>query len=1181
MKYVIILNLVLIFSNGILGQAINASTYPFSKQTGIDPEDMSSGTTIIIGAGIDDGSSELQNIGFDFWFGGTRYTKYSASPNGFIRMGVLINFPGTGAEFSNGISSFSQVPIIAPYWDDIRTSANGGKVHAKTIGISPNRKLILEWCNMDIPKLTSTLPSSFQLWLSESTGKIEFIYGKPGIDIPSNSGAGGASIGFNRTGSGPFASVNASTSSISYSIATNNNTAPIASGTKFTFTPPIPISPTGLTFSPIGGFSMTLNWQDNASDEFGYLIYRSDDGGNAYHFIAQTNANATSYSQTSLQPTTTYFWKVFAVSYGGGISGELEGSQATLGFNNISSNGTGGGNWSNPATWENGIIPIDVTDVLIKDGDVVTIDMNANAYNIQVGQSNSGMLQYESAVARTLNVFNSLEIKQGATIQTGITGTVTNHILNVYENLLNNGTLDLAGTTTGTPLNFIGSANSSFSGDGIMSDIFGITINKSSLVNMVEMNLSNFSVRGVSDNSTSGFLSLSTGTFKISGTNTFSGTLFTLVGYGPYDQPSSFTSSTSSFWLNNPNFTALGQHLNINVNGEFRISQGVFNAGALFNNSIIISSSANFIVEGGTLNIAGRCSTAVFIQTGGITNICTVGSNFPSPSFEMKSGNFTFTGGIMRLVKLNSIASANERKDYECFATTTNFTNGKLILGYPGYTSAVNGEYNFRIRGITPAMELTATNIIGQSGAIMVGNLESRGNVLVNENTRMLINNGFNWTINSSTLSNNGTITYAGVNTSLIFNGDENACTYKGTGVMETNGTGINLVVNNTSGLVIDPAINNNLIVNKLQLVRGSITNSHKITLGTGLSSNSTISFGASGALVAPGNFDVAPLFNIGTGGLRLEYLGPALNREIGHEMPPERSLHTLTINNGGSILTMAGGNVQVKSNLNLISGKIDMKGDTLTLGADVNNRGQLGNANSESYIFNGKYRRWITIDTLAPGHFPIGIAAHGRPANIMFTTSPSTGGTITTEFIEGSTSNAGLPLNEGNLPVNSISPAGYWKFIAGDGLSGGIYTISLTPNGIQDISNFTELVLVKRLNTASAWELNGSHLITAGSNKSPVLSRKGMSGFGEFGVGLPQFPAPPGTTWTGAISAEWEDAGNWSNGVPGAYTEVTIPSGMARYPIVFVNTTIKKLNVSNSTTISIADGVLFIISGD
>src|SRR5689334_16498673 len=61
-------------SPGDTGQLITSSTYVFSSLTGVALEDMSSGTTQLLAASLDDNASSVTNIGFDFWYDGTRFT---------------------------------------------------------------------------------------------------------------------------------------------------------------------------------------------------------------------------------------------------------------------------------------------------------------------------------------------------------------------------------------------------------------------------------------------------------------------------------------------------------------------------------------------------------------------------------------------------------------------------------------------------------------------------------------------------------------------------------------------------------------------------------------------------------------------------------------------------------------------------------------------------------------------------------------------------------------------------------------------------------------------------------------------------------------------------------------------------------------------------------------------------
>ena len=56
---------------------------------------------------------------------------------------------------------------------------------------------------------------------------------------------------------------------------------------------------------------MTLGWSDNASNETGHLVERSDNGVN-FAQIASLGSNATSYSDNALESQSTYWYRVRA-----------------------------------------------------------------------------------------------------------------------------------------------------------------------------------------------------------------------------------------------------------------------------------------------------------------------------------------------------------------------------------------------------------------------------------------------------------------------------------------------------------------------------------------------------------------------------------------------------------------------------------------------------------------------------------------------------------------------------------------------------------------------------------------------------------------------------------------------------------------------------------------------------
>ena len=68
---------------------------------------------------------------------------------------------------------------------------------------------------------------------------------------------------------------------------------------------------------------------------------------------------------------------------------------------------------------------------------------------------------------------------------------------------------------------------------------------------------------------------------------------------------------------------------------------------------------------------------------------------------------------------------------------------------------------------------------------------------------------------------------------------------------------------------------------------------------------------------------------------------------------------------------------------------------------------------------------------------------------------------------------------------------------------------------------------------------------------------------------------------WTGASTTDWFTATNWSCGtVPDQYTDVILPAGQSRYPVINSSTSIRSIKVLNSATVTIPVGVVLDIKG-
>jgi len=127
-------------------------------------------------------------IGFNFPFYQEIQNNITISSNGFLVFG----FEGTTPENLNIPNISEPNNLIAPFWDDLNLKI-GGSIFYELSGISPDRKLIIQWDN--IPHFLFTpLGSTFQTKLFEN-GIIEFHYFNTNFSNPFFDFGASATIG--------------------------------------------------------------------------------------------------------------------------------------------------------------------------------------------------------------------------------------------------------------------------------------------------------------------------------------------------------------------------------------------------------------------------------------------------------------------------------------------------------------------------------------------------------------------------------------------------------------------------------------------------------------------------------------------------------------------------------------------------------------------------------------------------------------------------------------------------------------------------------------------------------------------------------------------------------------------------------------------------------------------------
>ena len=318
-----------------------------------------------------------------------------------------------------------------------------------------------------------------------------------------------------------------------------------------------------------------------------------------------------------------------------------------------------------------------------------------------------------------LSLTGDLVIKPGATIDCGV------HQLSLAANMVNDGTFT---GNTGTVI-FDRNGNQSITGTGLYN--FNLI-----RVNMGTSNINTLEVLSANFSAPDAFLTLSNGTFKMSGSFTFSSTF--ILGPLYNIQP------TTGLWINNPNVTVTAQAGGASVRGILRISAGAYNIGTSADNNLDYVAGSSIIVEGGVLNVAGHigrnspASTTSYTQSGGVVTVVSQGStDVTNAGFDLGTAgsSFTMTGGTIVVANASSNAT-----DYSNIAGTANVTGGTLQIGNGGTLNA----QTIRIHCSVPVGNFLLSNSTSQgskpAAQLVISGLNVLGNISVQSGTTLNAN---------------------------------------------------------------------------------------------------------------------------------------------------------------------------------------------------------------------------------------------------------------------------------------------------------------------------------------------------------------------------------------------------------------------------------------------------------
>jgi hypothetical protein len=489
----------------------------------------------------------------------------------------------------------------------------------------------------------------------------------------------------------------------------------------------------------------------------------------------------------------------------------------------------------------------------------------------------------------------------------------------------------------------------------------------------------------------------------------------------------------------------------------------------------------NVTVSDAVGNIAGNVTinagSSLTVNTGGDL---TLGNTGGDNVVLTNNGTLAVTGGVLNQNGsiVNSASSVFNQSDGDinidgnaAGVTANSVASGVAMLQFNQVNSGINLTGG-RLTIVDPHAATTSSNVIGVNNPT-AGTQTS--------------------TVNHITRFGDGVSTDAGGNVAGFIVDPWTGTTYLSFGNIEINGG--------------DVGANRNVTTAVQLAAVGDVT----INANSTLSMTSTLIVGRDMLVNATGTY-------INTGGLALTTIGsnttsvltfaPSTlpqtitnNGIMANATTPTANLASFTVNNSNPIGVTINSPLDISGAFTMLSGRINTTTtNLLTLGFNATNVGSLTYTAGR---INGPFKRWINAATGAI-QFPIGNSALLHEANINFTTAPTSGGSLTALWVDG---NPGFPnatpLTEGAIVnINQASSVGSWFVDAADGLAGGNYTAVYRPVNCQDILDYTQMVLIKRPSAGGDWVLDGTHVTTTGTNTAPVLSRTGMVGFSQFGIG-------------------------------------------------------------------------------
>ena len=261
-------------------------------------------------------------------------------------------------------------------------------------------------------------------------------------------------------------------------------------------------------------------------------------------------------------------------------------------------------------------------------------------------------------------------------------------------------------------------------------------------------------------------------------------------------------------------------------------------------------------------------------------------------------------------------------------------------------------------------------------------------------------------------------------------------------------------------------------------------------------------------------------------------------------------------------------GDIQISGQLSLTDGVIETSSQNMLF---MLNGSTLAGGNSSASFVSGPMSRTGQTDFV----FPTGDGTVFARMGISGMSLPST---FEAEYLEQQYSNI-TSLGAG---LNNVSGFEYWALERTSGTQTPKVTYYWEDGARSEIDNLSDLVAVNF--ETGQWENKGGSILGT-LTSGYVTSINSYTSFlvGGFGsISSDYNPLHSKTAWTGAVSADWNFAGNWSKGIPTSSISISIPNVTPNYfPVIGNAAVCDNITINPLAMLTINSGKSLVANGN